>query len=61
MKSMGVTIRDTTTCVLNLPTVSVQSTDVVRVVYACHDTEEEAEGWKWTKEVDEIRYLTVNG
>ena len=54
-------IRDTTTCVLNLPTVSVQSTDVVRVVYACHDTEEEVEGWKWTKEVDEIRYLTVNG
>merc|ERR1712228_71616 len=42
--------RDTTSCVLELPESNVNASDIVRVVYACHDDERGPATFKWTKE-----------
>jgi len=52
----GIKVNRTTTCVLTLPDAKVNASDIVRVVYACHENEVVMASFKWTekpKKIDE--------
>ena len=50
----GIKVKKTTTCLLTLPGAKVNASDIVRVVYACHDDERGPETFHWTEKAPKL-------
>ena len=51
----GIKVKKTTTCLLTLPEAKVNASDIVRVVYACHDDERGPENFKFAEKAQEVK------